>query len=78
VPGMKVMITDNIAMCGGVANGCKGILWEIKYEINEYGERWALCAYVHIPGSEVHTPGLPAIVIPILLEKTNFKYSIPD
>jgi hypothetical protein len=26
VPGMKVMITDNIAMCGGVANGCKGIL----------------------------------------------------
>ncbi len=37
-----------------------------------------MCAYVHVPGSKVHAPGLPANVIPILPEKTNFKYSVPD
>ena len=78
VPGMKVMVTDNVAMRGGVANGCQGILQDIKYEINEYGERRAVCAYVHVPGSKVHAPGLPADVIPILPEKTNFKYTVPD
>jgi hypothetical protein len=25
-----------------------------------------MCAYVHVPGSKVHAPGLPANVIPIL------------
>jgi len=77
VPGMKVMVTDNVVMRGGVTNGCQGILQDIKYEINEYNERKAVCAYVHVPGSKVHAPGLPANVIPILLEKTSFKYTIP-
>jgi hypothetical protein len=38
----------------------------MSYEINEYSERRAMCAYVHVPGSKVHAPGLPADVIPIL------------
>jgi hypothetical protein len=36
-----------------------------------------VCAYVHVPGANTHTPGLPHDVIPILPEKTSFKYNIP-
>ena len=78
VPGMRLMITDNVAMRGGVANGCEGILQDIKYEINEHGERKAICAYVKVPGANVQAPGLPPDVIPILPEKTTFKYAVPD
>jgi hypothetical protein len=77
VPGMRVMATDNVAMRGGVANGCQGILQNIKYELNEYNERRAMCTYVHVPGTNIHAPGLPYDVIPILPEKTSFKYNIP-
>jgi len=38
VPGMKVMITDNIAMRGKVANSCIGTLCDIKYEMNEFNQ----------------------------------------
>jgi hypothetical protein len=60
----RVMVTDNVAMHGGVANGCQGILQNIKYEFNEYNERRAVCAYVHVPGANIHAPGLPHDVIP--------------
>jgi ATP-dependent DNA helicase PIF1 len=76
VPGMKVMITDNVAMWGGVANGCQGVLKDIKYETNDFGERRAICAYVHVPGCKINAPGLAMDIIPILPERTSFKYSI--
>jgi ATP-dependent DNA helicase PIF1 len=76
VPGMKVMVTDNVAMHGGVTNGCQGTVNDIKYEINDYGERRAICAYVHIPGCRIHAPGLPSDIIPILPERTTFKYKL--
>ena len=66
VLGMRVMVTDNVAMCGGVTNGCQGILQNIKYELNEYNERRAVCVYVHVPGANIHALGLPHDVIPIL------------
>ena len=56
VLGMRVMVTDNVAMCGGVANSCQGILQNIKYELNEYNKRRAVCAYVHVPGTNMHAP----------------------
>ena len=77
VLGMRVMVTGNVAMCGGVANGCQGILKNIKYEVNEYNERRAMCTHVHVPSANIHAPGLPHEVIPILPEKTSFKYNIP-
>ena len=65
VPGMNVMITDNLAMRGKVANGCQGIIQDIKYEMNEYGHRRAVCAYVLVPGAKINAPGLPMDVVPI-------------
>lgn len=78
IPGMKVMITDNLAMRGKVANGCEGIIKDIKYEINEYGHRRAICAYVLVPGAKINAPGLPPDIVPILPETNSFKYKDPE
>jgi hypothetical protein len=74
VPGMKVMITDNIVMRGKVANGCIGTLRDIKYEMNEFNQRRAICVYVHVPGSKINVPGLPLDVVPVLPETNSLKY----
>ena len=60
-------------------SGCTSlkILENIKYELNECNKRRAVCVYMHMPGTNIHTPGLPHSVIPILPEKTSFKYNIP-
>ena len=76
VPGMKVMVTDNVAMRGGVANRCLGTVQDIKYELNSYGQRRAICAYVQVPGAKIQAPGLPPDVIPILPETIMFKYKM--
>ena len=77
IPGMKLMITDNLAMRGGVANGCKGELLNVKYENNEYGEQRAVCAYIRVTGANIQAPGLPADVILILPERNTFAYKQP-
>ena len=76
VPGMKVMVTDNVAMRGGVANRCLGIVQDIKYELNSYGQRRAVCAYVQVPGAKIQAPGLPPDVIPIFAKTITFKYKM--
>ena len=52
-------------------SGCTSlkILENIKYELNECNKRRAVCVYMHMPGTNIHTPGLPHSVIPILPEK---------
>src|SRR5882762_6211415 len=67
VPGMCVIITDNIAMQGKVVNGCIGTLCDIKYELNTHGHQRAVCAYVH-------AHGLPPDIVPVLPETNTFKY----
>jgi len=76
VPGIKVMITDNVAIRGRVANDCEGILQEIKYEINDYGEQQTVCAYIQVPGANVQAPGLSRDIVPILPECDTFSYKV--
>ena len=76
VPGMKVMVTDNVAMRGGVANGCLGTVQDIKYELNSYGQRRVVCAYVQVPGATIQAPRLPPDVITIFPETITFKYKM--
>ena len=73
VPGIKVIITDNIAMQGGVGNGCIGTLQDIKYELNKHGEQCARGMYMHVSGSTIQASGLPPDVIPLLPEWNSFK-----
>ena len=76
VPGMKLMITDNIAMWAHVANRCQGVLQDVKHEISKYEDRRAVCTYVQVPGANIQAPGLLPDVIPILPETVTFKYKI--
>lgn len=77
VPGMKVMITENIATSEKVVNGAEGILQYVRYDEVE-GVRYATCAYVLIEGSNIQVPGLPIGIVPILPVNTSFKYTSSD
>lgn len=75
VPGMKVMVTENVALKVNVVNGAEGILEHVKYETDELGRRYALCAYVRIKNSGIQSEQLQSDVIPILPVMSNFRYS---
>jgi ATP-dependent exoDNAse (exonuclease V) alpha subunit len=75
VPGMRVMITENVAIGANVVNGAEGVLKDIKYEEDHEGRRFAVCAYVHISGCCLAAPGLEPEVVPIVPVKTSFQYS---
>ena len=74
VPGMRVMVTENVAMMARVVNGSEGHLIKILWESDELGRRYAKCAYVRIEGSNVKIPGLDPNVVPIFPVKTYFKF----
>jgi len=78
VPGMRVMVTENVATSSRVANGAEGILKDIKYELDDDGNRYAVCAYVHIPGCKLQAPGLPQEIVPIVPSLTTFTYKAGD
>jgi hypothetical protein len=72
------MVTENVATSSGVANGAEGVLKEIKFESDEDGNRYAACAYVHIPGCKLQAPGLPPEIVPIMPSLTTFTYKAGD
>ena len=55
-------------------NGSQGILKDIKYDTDEDGKRYAVCAYVHIPGCKLQAPDLEYEVVPILPVRSYFTY----
>ncbi|KAK7022628.1 P-loop containing nucleoside triphosphate hydrolase protein [Favolaschia claudopus] len=75
VPGMKVMVTENVAIKAKVVNGQEGTLVEVKYDVDESANRFAKCAYVHIPGSGIHVHGQALDVVPILPVSVSFSYN---
>ncbi|KAJ7270467.1 hypothetical protein C8J57DRAFT_1227114 [Mycena rebaudengoi] len=46
--GMKVMVTENIALKACVVNGAEGVVREIKYSTDTRGRRYADCVRVKI------------------------------
>lgn len=75
--GMRVMVTENIAISHKVVNGAKGTVADIVYETDDDGYRYALCVYVRIPGSGIITPGLELDIVPVVPVETRFSYDSP-
>jgi ATP-dependent DNA helicase PIF1 len=75
--GMKVMITDNLALDNKLVNGADGIVQETDYGIDDAGRRYAKVCYVLVEGSKVQIPGHAYEVVPILPVTSNFKYTLP-
>jgi ATP-dependent exoDNAse (exonuclease V) alpha subunit len=71
---MKVMITENVALKASVVNGAEGILRELHYTKDDAGNRYADCAYVEIPGSNVNMHPLGKDVVPIFPTNSRFEY----
>lgn len=73
-PGMKVMVTTNLAMTRGVVNGAEGIVQDVMYSSDDVGRRYASVAYVRIKKSGLFGEGLKEDVVPILPERVYFEY----
>ncbi|KAJ3559970.1 hypothetical protein NM688_g18 [Phlebia brevispora] len=74
VLGMKVIISKNFDLEGGVLNGSIRILRKIRFKLNEYGERQLVSCVVYLPDSS--TPdiaGLHAKEVPVLEETKEWK-----
>ena len=68
-------IIDNAAVSARIVNGSEGTLRDITYDTDSNGLRFAVCAYVHIPGCGLQISGLGFEVVPILLIKMAFVYA---
>ncbi|KAF8144050.1 hypothetical protein K438DRAFT_1461390, partial [Mycena galopus ATCC 62051] len=74
--GMKVMVTENIALKASGVNGAKGILREISYSTDRKGRRYADCAHVEIRGSNVNLNALGPDIVPIVSVLSRFPYIV--
>ncbi|KAF8143072.1 hypothetical protein K438DRAFT_1634279 [Mycena galopus ATCC 62051] len=72
--GMKVMVTENIALKASVVNGAEGILREIHYSLDSKGCRTVDCAYIEVKGAGVNLHLLGPDVVPIFPVSASFKY----
>jgi ATP-dependent DNA helicase PIF1 len=74
VVGMRIMITENIAIQHKVVNGMQGTVLDIKYNTDHHGNRIALMAYIHVPDSHICAPNLHCDVVPISPTQSSFTY----
>ncbi|KAG2744808.1 hypothetical protein P692DRAFT_20742685 [Suillus brevipes Sb2] len=78
IPGMLIMITENTATSCKIVNGSRGTLQSITFDIDEDGNRFMVCALVHIKDSTLHVSGLDEGVIPILPITGSFPFPIGE
>lgn len=76
--GMRVMITENVAISKRVVNGAEGIVTDIKYVTDPNGKRNAIVVYVQISGAGQVTPELAEDIVPIFPQTTSFKLKLID
>ena len=57
--GMKVMITENLAIKHGIVNGREAIVKDVKYTIDCRGRRTASVVYVYVENCGLNMTGMP-------------------
>lgn len=73
-PGMKVMVTENIAFTKGIVNGVEGVVENIKYTVDEEGNRFASVVYIRVSDIDMEIAGLDRGLVPIFPETVSFEY----
>ncbi|TDL18179.1 hypothetical protein BD410DRAFT_728891, partial [Rickenella mellea] len=72
VLGMPVLISQNFDVEGGIVNGSKGILKQIRYRIDADGHRHAVSCVVHVADtSDESLPHLPQHHVVVLEDTTD-------
>ncbi|KAF8120865.1 hypothetical protein EV363DRAFT_1187859 [Boletus edulis] len=81
VPGMPVLITENLSIGCKIVNGTEGVLKDILYKESfdvlngrNVTRREAVCAYVEVQTASIEVPGLPPSIVPIFPISTHFKF----
>jgi hypothetical protein len=70
--GMKVMITENIAISKSLVNRAKGTVRKIVYDIDVHGQHFANTCYVQVPGSLISLASEDEDVAAIFPTTTSF------
>jgi ATP-dependent exoDNAse (exonuclease V) alpha subunit len=74
IPGMPVIMTENLSMPHKVVNGSEGVLRDVIYHNVPEG-REAVCAYVQMPASSLQVNGLERSLVPIFPQSMQFTYT---
>lgn len=74
LPGMPVLITENLALAGKVVNGARGTIKSIAYHVIGT-KRVASCVYVEVPASTLHLPGEGDHVVAVLPQNSPITYT---
>ncbi|KAF8340219.1 hypothetical protein F5887DRAFT_827430, partial [Amanita rubescens] len=76
VVGMPVMLTNNVCVGSGIANGSIGFVHSILYKTSSDGRRVLTCCIVSFPkSSSASMPGLSPNLYPILPQTIYFSYT---
>jgi hypothetical protein len=73
IPGMRVMITENLSMGNKIVNGSKRELEDVVYKVIPEG-REAVCVYVRMLSFPVATDRLPSSVVLVFPKTVQFSY----
>jgi hypothetical protein len=77
--GMPVMITQNFDVQSGIVNGTTGIVKQIRYSVNDSGEKIAQSCIVYIPEmTGPPLPNLPPKHAAVLAETVDMTFTHPD
>ena len=74
LPGMPVLITENLALAGKVVNGARGMIKYIAFDTIG-SKRIACCVYVEVPSLTLHLPGEDDHVIAVLPQNSPITYT---
>ncbi|KAF9478298.1 hypothetical protein BDN70DRAFT_767408, partial [Pholiota conissans] len=76
VPGMPIVLTQNLDVQSGAVNGARGTLVSVRYTVNSYGEREAESCVVKIEhGDSAPMSTLDAGCFPVMKDKTSIQFS---
>jgi PIF1-like helicase len=75
--GMRVMVTENIAIGNRIVNGAEGTIQEVHYRVDEQGHRYAQVCLVLIEGSSVNAIDHNNDIVPIFPVSRSFVYVSP-
>lgn len=74
LPGMPVLVSENLALAGKVVNGAWGMIKHVAYDLVGT-KRVACCMYLNVPASTLQLPGEDEHVIAIFPCASTFTYT---
>ncbi|EMD36314.1 hypothetical protein CERSUDRAFT_37586, partial [Gelatoporia subvermispora B] len=75
VIGMRILVTQNFDVDGGIVNGSMGVLKQIRYTTDSEGRRYALSCIVRLDDADDDCEvmqGMDPCEVPVLCDEVQF------